>query len=146
MDVLALLLFTPFFFLLCLIVSSVTIAWTVRWGKPLSTVGIIACATILTICSGVVTWPLHCDQLCIESDGPCPPRTCVDGQQRAGFPVPIISDNNGGGSPLSSLGKIDSGDHPEHLGMVANILLYSGCLRIIRWMRRWTVTRRASVA
>jgi hypothetical protein len=49
------------------------------------------------------------------------------GQLGAGFPVSFLCDYSGGGSPISSAGKIDSADFPyfSPVGTLVNIFFYS---------------------
>lgn len=98
--------------------------------------GIVSLAIVLTILSAVAVNVLHCDQPCGLV---CPPQPCSSEDLYAGFPLPFLSDNSGGGSPPSSFDRIDSVDYPHPIPVVGNILVYSGLLWGI-----WGITRRAA--
>jgi len=55
------------------------------------------------------------------------------GQLGAGFPVSFLCDYSGGGSPLSSAGKIDAADFPyfSPQGVIAELLFYAMQLGMI---------------
>jgi hypothetical protein len=63
------------------------------------------------------------------------------GQLGAGFPVSFLCDYSGGGSPISSAGKIDSADFPyfSPIGALADILFYSMPLGML-----WLIADRLS--
>jgi len=55
------------------------------------------------------------------------------GQLGAGFPVSFLCDYSGGGSPISSAGKIDAADFPyfSPLGVIVELLFYAMQLGVI---------------
>jgi len=57
------------------------------------------------------------------------------GQLGAGFPVAFLCDYSGGGSPISSMGKIDTADFPyfSPIGTFVDVLFYSLQLGMI-WL------------
>jgi hypothetical protein len=57
------------------------------------------------------------------------------GQLGAGFPVSFLCDYSGGGSPISSAGKIDAADFPyfSPVGMLLDLLFYAMPLGIL-WL------------
>jgi hypothetical protein len=63
------------------------------------------------------------------------------GQLGAGFPVSFLCDYSGGGSPISSAGKIDSADFPyfSPIGTLVDILFYSMQLGML-----WLIADRLS--
>jgi hypothetical protein len=98
---------------------------------------IIALAIGLTLVSLRYVHPAFCQYLCTTES--CPPGYCRFGEQGAGFPFPVIIDNEAG-SPLSGLGKVGPEDIPNPLTFVLDVLFYSGILwllwQALLWMRR----------
>ena len=66
------------------------------------------------------------------------------GQLGAGFPVSFLCDYSGGGSPLSSAGKIDSADFPyfSPVGTLVDILFYSMHLGML-WFIAGSISRKS---
>ena len=59
-------------------------------------------AVFAAVLSSYFMQPPDCRGLCDPTSGaPCPAGTCLDGQQKAGLPLPYQVDNPGGGSPTS---------------------------------------------
>lgn len=67
------------------------------------------------------------------------------GQLGAGFPVSFLCDYSGGGSPISSAGKIDSADFPyfSPVGTLVDMLFYSMQLGMI-WLIADNISRKRS--
>ncbi len=68
--------------------------------------------------------PANCQTLCSEPlQAPCPTGACRFGEQRAGFPLPILTDNEAG-SPPGGWGKIGPEDIPNPFFFVIDALFY----------------------
>ena len=69
------------------------------------------------------------------------------GQLGAGFPVSFLCDYSGGGSPISSMGKIDTADFPyfSPLGTLIDLLFYAMPLGIL-WLIADRISRKGSGA
>lgn len=83
----------------------------------------------LTILSLKYVRPTDCQHLC--STDPCPTGYCRTGEQRAGFPFPILLDNNDGGSPIAGWGKLGPEDYPLPYTFVLDVLFYGMILWLI---------------
>ena len=81
--------------------------------------------------------PANCEQLCVNE--PCAAGTCKSGEQKAGFPLPILRDAEGG-SPPSGWGKIGLEDlaYLNIRAFLLNILFYSVLLLLVRSIFRFS--------
>jgi hypothetical protein len=76
--------------------------------------------------------PLNCLQLCdLPEQLTCPSGSCRLGEQRAGFPLPIVIDNGAGSSPTSGWGKLGPEDLPNPMTPVLDVVFYGVLLWII---------------
>jgi len=106
----------------------------------ISTVVIILLATGLTVASLQYIRPMDCQRLCQEPiQAPCPSGSCRSGEQRAGFPLPVLQDEGTGSSPTGGWGKLGPEDLPNPVTFVLDVLVYSVLLwfvwRVIRVTR-----------
>jgi hypothetical protein len=69
------------------------------------------------------------------------------GQLGAGFPVSFLCDYSGGGSPISSMGKIDTADFPyfSPVGTLLDLLFYAMPLGIL-WLIADRISRKGAGA
>jgi hypothetical protein len=100
--------------------------------------GIILLLAIgLTIASLRYVRPKNCQQFCdLPEQLTCPSGSCRSGEQRAGFPFPIIIDNGAGSSPTSGWGKLGPEDLPNPVTPVLDVLFYS----VLLWLL-WKIIR-----
>ncbi len=100
--------------------------------------GVITLLAIgLTIASLRYVRPLNCQRLCdLPEQLPCPSGACRLGEQRAGFPLPIVIDNGAGSSPTSGWGKLGPEDLPNPLTPVLDVVFYGVLLWFI-----WKILR-----
>lgn len=91
-----------------------------------TTLLIVMIATGITFASLSYVQP-QCEKWCPHE--PCKAGTCKEGEQKAGFPLPIIRDQGGkvGSSPTSGYGKIGFWDYfvPDIGALSLNILFYT---------------------
>lgn len=86
----------------------------------------------LTLGSLLYVRPPNCQSPCMEPEhAPCPDGTCRLTEQRAGFPLPVLQDNPGGGSPTGGWGKLGPEDLPNPLTFALDVLFYSALLWLI---------------
>jgi len=96
---------------------------------------IILLATGLSLLSLRFVRPADCQRLCdAPAESPCPSGACRAGEQRAGFPLPVLVDDPGGGSPTSGWGILGPEDLPNPMTFFINILFYSVLL-----LSAWTM-------
>lgn len=90
-----------------------------------SVVFVFLLAAILTLVSLAYVRPANCQRICDDPiQAPCPPGSCRIGEQRAGFPFPVLIDK-GGGSPTTGWGRVGAEDYPPDIfGLFANITVY----------------------
>lgn len=79
---------------------------------------IVLLATCITILSFAFVQPRDCR----------PPGTCLIGEQRAGFPIPVLQDNNAGSSPTSGWGVLGPEDMPYPGAFVLDVIFWSAVL------------------
>jgi hypothetical protein len=109
--------------------------------KPYLPYIIILLAIGLTIASLQYVQPSSCLQLCVlPTQVDCPSGSCRLGEQRAGFPLPMIIDSGAGSSPTTGWGKLGPEDHPNPFTPLLNVLFYGILLwlvwKFIRWLFR----------
>ena len=78
-------------------------------GRVACTFGIVNAllAIGLTFASLLYIRPAVCNRTCNPVEGlPCGNGACLIGEQRAGWPLPVLIDSPGGGSPTSGWGKL----------------------------------------
>ncbi len=99
---------------------------------PLGRVGCISgivnalLAVSLTVASSGYVRPKDCNRLCGAPEGaPCPSGACRFGEQRAGWPLPILMDTPGGGSPTNGWGILGPEDPLILDSFVSDVLIYS---------------------
>ena len=98
---------------------------------------IIFLAIGLTVLSLRYVLPADCQTLCnLPERVLCPSGSCRFGEQRAGFPVPIIIDSGAGSSPTGGWAKLVPEDSPNPVGPVLDFLFYG----VILWLI-WKVIR-----
>ncbi len=98
----------------------------------------------LTFASLAYVTPKDCSQECVAPEGTsCPSGACRIGEQRAGWPLPVLIDSPGGGSPVNGWGKLGPEDPPIPSAFVLDTLFYSILLwvafSIVRAVRRQTL-------
>ena len=91
---------------------------------------IVLLATSITILSFAFVQPQDCR----------PPGTCLIGEQRAGFPIPVLQDNNNS-SPLSGLGVLGPEDTPYPGAFVLDVIFWSAVLWFLWKARGWIISR-----
>jgi hypothetical protein len=90
----------------------------------------------LTFASLLYVRPQDCGLACDAPQGtPCPSGACRIGEQRAGWPLPVVVDAPGGGSPTSGWGRLGPEDPPIPGPFVADILFYS----ILLWLASYGI-------
>ncbi len=83
-------------------------------------------ATGLTLASLLYVRPANCTSFCGEAiQAKCPPGSCLAGEQRAGFPLPVRIDDPGGGSPTSGWGILGPEDLPNPFTFLLDVAFYS---------------------
>lgn len=93
---------------------------------------IILLAIGLTVTSLRYVRPLNCQRFCdLPEQMPCPSGSCRAGEQRAGFPLPLIIDSGAGSSPTSGWGKLGPEDLPNPVTPVLDVVFYSVLLWIL---------------
>jgi hypothetical protein len=98
---------------------------------------IILLAIGLTISSLRYVRPKNCQQFCdLPEHLTCPSGFCRSGEQRAGFPLPIIIDNGAGSSPTSGWGKLGPEDLPNPVTPALDVIFYS----VLLWLP-WKIIR-----
>ncbi len=106
---------------------------------------IIVLAISLTLLSLTYVRPSNCQQLCAEPEyAPCPSGACRFGEQRAGFPLPIVVDAPGGGSPTSGWGKLGAEDMPDPLFFLMDAAFYAALIWIV-WFAAQRIRERKKV-
>ena len=79
--------------------------------------------------------PTDCNRLCGAPDGaPCPSGACRIGEQRAGWPLPVVVDTPGGGSPTGGWGILGPEYPPIPLPFLLDTLFYSVLLWLISYI------------
>jgi hypothetical protein len=90
-------------------------------------------AVVMTFASLLYIQPGNCQTMCIEPEGaPCPTGACREGEQKAGFPLPVLQDQGTGGSPTSGWGVLGSEDLPNPLYFLLDVVFY-GLLFWLAW-------------
>jgi len=85
----------------------------------------------LTVISFQYVQPKNCYNFCDPSYViPCTKGSCYFGDQKAGWPIPVIVDSGGGGSPTTGWGLVGNEDFPHPLWLIADVLFYS----ILVWL------------
>jgi hypothetical protein len=98
---------------------------------------IILLAIGLTLASLRYVRPLDCQRFCdLPEQVPCPSGSCRAGEQRAGFPLPLVIDSGAGSSPTSGWGKLGPEDLPNPVTPVLDVLFYS----VLLWLL-WKIIR-----
>lgn len=98
---------------------------------------IILLAIGLTVASLRYVRPADCQRFCDKPEPtPCPSGSCRSGEQRAGFPLPVVIDSGAGSSPTSGWGKLGPEDLPNPVTPVLDVLFYS----VLLWLL-WKVLR-----
>jgi hypothetical protein len=96
----------------------------------------------LSVATLRVVIPADCQRLCMEPEqAPCPRGSCRGGEQKAGFPLPVIYDSGAGGSPISGWGKVGPEDLPNLLTFLINVAVYGALLGFI-WLGFLAVRRK----
>ena len=83
----------------------------------------------LTVLSFQYVQPKNCYNFC-EASRTCLKGFCYFGDQKAGWPIPVIVDAGGGGSPTTGWGVLGNEDLPHPIWMMADVLFYS----ILVWL------------
>jgi hypothetical protein len=103
---------------------------------------IILLAIGLTIASLQYVQPSNCLQLCdLPAQADCPSGSCRLGEQRAGFPLPMLIDSSAGSSPTTGWGKLGPEDLPNPFTPLLNVLFYAILLWLIWKLIRWLFGR-----
>lgn len=107
-------------------------------SNPYILFGVITLLAIgLTVASLRYVRPLNCQRFCdLPEQMPCPSGSCRAGEQRAGFPLPLIIDSGAGSSPTSGWGKLGPEDLPNPVTPVLDVAFYSVLLLIL-----WKIVR-----
>jgi len=102
-------------------------------SKDLVLYGVIALLAIgLTAASLRFVRPVNCNSFCDPAEGvSCPEDSCLMGEQRAGFPLPIRVDDPGGGSPTSGWAILGSEDPLNPLNFFLDAIFYLALLRLL---------------
>jgi hypothetical protein len=96
----------------------------------------------LTIASIKYIQPANCLGLCdLPTQVDCPSGSCRLGEQRAGFPLPMIIDSGAGSSPTTGWGRLGPEDLPNPFTPLLNVLFYGILLWLIRKLIRWLFRR-----
>ncbi|MEJ2303269.1 MAG: hypothetical protein P8Y14_17210 [Anaerolineales bacterium] len=86
----------------------------------------------LTILSLRYVRPVDCQGFCDLPRGvPCPSGSCRSGEQRAGFPIPVVIDSGAGSSPIDGWGKLGPEDGLNPLTTVLDVLFYGTLLWLV---------------
>ena len=86
----------------------------------------------LTVISFQYVQPKNCYNFCGPSYMvPCLKGSCYFGDQKAGWPIPVIVDAGGGGSPTDGWGVLGNEDLPHPISMIADVLFYSMLVWIV---------------
>jgi hypothetical protein len=94
------------------------------------TIGLLAIG--FSIASLRYVRPLNCVTFCdLPEQLTCPSGSCRPGEQRAGFPLPIILDSGTGSSPTSGWGKLGPEDLPNPVTPILDVIFYGVLLWII---------------
>lgn len=101
----------------------------------------------LTVVSFQYVQPKNCYNFCDPSYViPCLKGSCYFGDQKAGWPIPVIVDAPGGGSPTDGWGVLGNEDLPHPIWMIADVLFYSILvwivLYVIQFFRRQAFSRK----
>jgi hypothetical protein len=90
--------------------------------------GLIALLAIgLAVASLGFVRPLDCQRACDEAEGiPCTAGACRFREQRAGFPLPILVDDPGGGSPTNGWAKLGPEDPFYLASFLLDAVFYGG--------------------
>ncbi len=98
---------------------------------------ILLLAISFTVVSRKFIRPQDCQTFCdAPEDLPCPSGSCRAGEQRAGFPLPMVIDTGTGSSPTGGWGKLGPEDLPNPLTPVLDVLFYSVLLWLVWYMIR----------
>jgi hypothetical protein len=96
----------------------------------------------LTIASIKYIQPANCLGLCdLPTQVDCPSGSCRLGEQRAGFPLPMIIDSGAGSSPTTGWGRLGPEDLPNPFTPLLNVLFYGILLWLIWKLIRWLFRR-----
>jgi hypothetical protein len=87
----------------------------------------------LTVLSFQYIQPKNCYNFC-DASRTCPKGFCYFGDQKAGWPIPVIVDAGGGGSPTTGWGVLGNEDLPHPIWMMAEILFYSILVWIVLYV------------
>jgi hypothetical protein len=113
----------------------------------LSYILIFLLATGLTILSLNYVRPVDCQRFCdLPENIPCPSGSCRSGEQRAGFPLPLVVDGGAGSSPTGGWGKLGPEDGLNPLTPALNVFFYFILLWLLRRMLRVYRARRARLS
>ncbi|HLO18311.1 MAG TPA: hypothetical protein VK206_25995 [Anaerolineales bacterium] len=89
----------------------------------------------LTVISFQYVQPKNCYNFCDPSYViPCSKGSCYFGDQKAGWPIPVIVDSPGGGSPTDGWGVLGNEDLPHPIWMIADVLFYSILVWIVLYV------------
>ena len=98
---------------------------------------IILLATGLTVASLAYVRPPDCQRFCdLPVHLPCSSGSCRAGEQRAGFPVPVLIDSGAGSSPIDGWGKLRPEDRPNPVTTLLAVLFFS----VLLWLL-WKIMR-----
>jgi len=99
----------------------------------------------LTVTSLQYVQPKNCYNFC-DAERTCPKGFCYFGDQKAGWPLPIIIDSGGGGSPTTGWGVVGNEDFPHPLWLIVDVLFYSILvwlvLYVIQFLRHQAFSRK----
>jgi hypothetical protein len=87
----------------------------------------------LTVISFQYVQPKNCYNFC-DASRTCPKGFCYFGDQKAGWPIPVIVDAGGGGSPTDGWGVLGNEDLPHPIWMIADVLFYSILVWIVLYV------------
>jgi hypothetical protein len=99
------------------------------WLRLLPRVVFLLLAVAFTLASLRIVRPPICRYLCDQE--PCPPGYCRCGEQGAGFPFFVVSDNSCGSSPTGGWGKVGPEDSPNPVGFALNVVFYYSILWLL---------------
>ena len=86
----------------------------------------------LTFASLAYVRPTVCNRTCDPARGlPCGNGACAIGEQHAGWPLPILIDSPGGGSPTNGWGQLGPEDPPILPFFVLDTLFYGTLLWLV---------------
>jgi hypothetical protein len=96
----------------------------------------------LTVLSLNYVRPADCQRFCDLPKGvPCPSGSCRSGEQRAGFPLPLMIDSGAGSSPTGGWGKLGPEDGLNPITPDLDVIFYGVLLWLVWKLARVLVRK-----